>query len=273
MRLSLRFLSATLLFAFLSSFLTPSSACTVGVFGPSATTDGRPILWKNRDVDNDNQEVAFRQGPRFAYVTNVYGSEDTIGAWAGINAAGFAIMNSNSYNLSGLTDAADDGDIMALALGTCATVDELKAILDSTNVVGRTQPANFGCFDSTGRTVFFEASNTFYTIYEASADPYGYLLRANYSMSGDSVRLRGKNRYDRAMQVTLPEWQRSGISVPFLVSVLCRDMGQVGFDPYPSPLPACRSASSPAIRQSAAARPAQPNLSSARVRANPPATA
>jgi len=210
-------------------------ACTVGVFSPQATTLGRPILWKNRDVDNDNQEAAWRVGPRFAYVTDVYGSEDTSGAWAGINEAGFAIMNSNSYNLSGFRDEADDGEIMTEALGTCATVDDVIRILDSTDIIGRTTPANFCCFDSTGRAVIFEASNTFYTKVEVNDDSLGFQLRANYSMSGDTIRLRGRNRYERAMQLVVPARQAERIDLRFLIGELARDMGQTTFDPYPLP--------------------------------------
>lgn len=209
-------------------------ACTVGVFAPSATVCGRPLLWKNRDVDNDNQEAAWRRGSRYAYVTNVYGSGDTLGAWGGINEVGFAIMNSNSYNLSGLRDA-DDGAIMAEALGSCATIEDFARILDSTGIIGRTQPANFGVFDATGRAVFFEAANTFDTMFEANTDSLGFLLRANYSMSGDTIRLRGRNRYERAMQLVLPARQANRIDVPFLVQTLSRDMGQTDFDPYPLP--------------------------------------
>jgi hypothetical protein len=214
-------------------------ACTIGVFSPEATAIGRPILWKNRDVDNDNQEAVFRTGSRYSYVTNVYGSEDTASAWAGINEAGFAIMNSNSYNLSGRATGADDGSIMAEALGSCATVDDFKRIMDSTNIVGRTQPSNFGVFDATGRTAIYEASNTFYTVCDAADDSLGFLLRANYSMSGDSIRTRGKNRYERAMQLVLPVRRAGGITPRFLFDVVGRDVGQTFFDPYP--LPFCDS--------------------------------
>lgn len=215
--------------------LSPARACTIGVFSPSATAIGRPMLWKNRDVDNDNQEAAFRTGSLYSYVTNVYGSDDTASAWAGINEVGFAIMNSNSYNLSGLATGADDGSIMAEALGSCATVEDFKRIMDSTNIVGRTQPANFGVFDATGRTAIYEASNTFYTVCDAADDSLGFLLRANYSMSGDTIRTRGKNRYERAMQLVLPARLANRITPQFIFDVVGRDVGQTGFDPYPLP--------------------------------------
>jgi hypothetical protein len=215
--------------------LTEASACTIGVFGPSSNTLGRPILWKNRDVNNENQAVAYFDGPRFRFVTNVYAGETT-DAWAGINEAGFAIMNSNSYNLGGKDrDGADDGSIMMEALGTCATVDDFSRLLDSLNVVGRETPANFGVFDSTGMTAIFEASNTFYTRFNAQDDTMGFILRANYSMSGSPSRLTGHSRYERAMKLVVPAWQERRIDMPFLVRDLSRDMGQTFFDPYPFP--------------------------------------
>jgi len=190
-------------------------------------------LWKNRDVNNPDQEMGWFTGPRYRFVANVYAGE-TLDVWAGINEAGFAIMNSNSYNLSGLT-AADDGNIMRLALGRCATVDEFAQLLDSLNLVGRETPANFGVFDALGNAAVFEASNTFYKRYDCAEESLGFLLRANYSMSGGPNRLLGKNRFERAMQLCTVEMAQRPISVEFVVRSLCRDLGQVGFDPYPLP--------------------------------------
>jgi hypothetical protein len=212
----------------------PAAGCTIGVFGPGTTVDHRPILWKNRDVNNPDQEMGFFQGPRFRFVANVYAGE-TLDVWAGINEVGFGIMNSNSYNLSGDGDGADDGNIMRLALGRCATVDDFARLLDSLNVVGRETPANYGVFDSTGKAAIFEASNTFYHRFDADQDTLGFLLRANFSMAGGPSRLLGKNRFERAMQLCSTRLRQGGFSVEFIVQVLSRDLGQVGFNPYPLP--------------------------------------
>jgi len=224
------------------------SACTIGAFSPFVTRENRPILWKNRDVQNPDQEVKLLSGPRFRFVANVYAGE-TLDVWAGINEAGFAIMNSNSYNLSceagksilartapaRYAGTSDDGNIMRLALGSCATVEDFARLLDSLNVIGRETPANYGVFDSTGTTAIFEASNTYYTRYDANLDPLRFLLRANYSLSGGPSRLLGKNRFERAMQLCSLQQQQGPISVKFIIQTLCRDLGQVGFNPYPLP--------------------------------------
>ncbi|MBM3313448.1 hypothetical protein FJY70_02510 [candidate division WOR-3 bacterium] len=220
----------------LSLVLSPLSfACTIGVFGPSATSSGRPLLWKNRDVNDENQEMRFFRGPRFCYVTNVYAG-DTLNAWAGINEAGFAIMNSNSFNILDRDQhLADDGNVMSLALGICATVAEFAQLLDSLNVNGRETPANYGVFDSTGMASMFEASNLLYRRYDCRDDTIGLIIRANYSMSGNPGRETGKERYQRAMQLVLPARRQNRIDARFIVETLARDIGSTSFSPYPLP--------------------------------------
>ncbi|UCG41973.1 MAG: hypothetical protein JSU73_08780, partial [candidate division WOR-3 bacterium] len=208
------------------------SACTIAAFGPSSTVDGRPILWKNRDVNNQNQEAHYFTGGRYRFVGNIYaGDEDN--CWAGINEAGFGIMNSDSENIGGFDT--DDGKVMKLALETCATIDDFAALMDSLNEIGRTRAANFGVFDATGRIAMFEAANTWYRIYEEDEDSLGFLVRANYSMCGDTNRQTGKARYERAVQLILPEFHRNRVSVEFVVRTLSRDIGSTEFNPYPLP--------------------------------------
>ncbi|MEO0073032.1 MAG: hypothetical protein ABIK43_00025 [candidate division WOR-3 bacterium] len=223
--------------ALLSGLLPPrrTSACTIGAFSPLSTQSGAAILWKNRDVANPDQEIKFFSGGRFRFIANVYAGEST-DVWAGINEAGFAIMNSNSYNLGGRKGkTADDGNVMYMALGRCASITDFCKLMDSLNVVGRSTPANYGVFDSTGATLIFEAGNTFYKICDASLDSYNFSLRANYSFSGDSIRLRGRNRWLRAMELAIPARQQNIISADWILQVLCRDLGQLGFNPYPLP--------------------------------------
>ncbi|MEO0080815.1 MAG: carcinine hydrolase/isopenicillin-N N-acyltransferase family protein [candidate division WOR-3 bacterium] len=223
-------------------------SCTIGAFGPSATADGRPILWKNRDVKNPDQEMRYFDRGRYRFIANVYAGE-TLDVWAGINEAGFAIMNSNSYNIGGRAATghkprkqdidADDGNIMHLALANCSTVDEFASLLDSLNRVGRETPVNFGVFDASGRTAIFEAANTYYRRYDADQESLGILVRANYSYHGDTIRQTGRGRHDRAWQLVAPVARRRQITPEFVMRVLARDMGSVGFDPYPLPFYGC----------------------------------
>lgn len=228
------------MFCYLLTFLLlvlsvqPGRACTIGAFGSRATAEGRVILWKNRDVTNPDQAMGWFQGARFRFIANVYAGE-SLDVWAGINEVGFAIMNSNSYNLNGYGDGADDGNIMRLALGNCGTVEDFARLLDSLNIIGRRTPANYGVFDATGRAAIFEASNTYYHRFDADQDTLGFLLRANFSISGNPSRLVGKNRYERGMELCTAQGLKDGITVNFIIQVLSRDLGQVGFNPYPLP--------------------------------------
>ena len=219
----------------LSLSLSFSDGCTIGAFGPTATVDGRPILWKNRDVTNPDQEIRYFTGGRFRFVANVYAGE-TLDVWAGINEKGFGIMNSNSFNLGG-RDApfADDGNVMSLALANCATVADFAKLLDSLNIVGRETPANYGVFDSTGMTAMFEASNTYYTRFNAQDDSLGMLLRANYSLSGSPNNQVGKERWLRAQARAAAARHENRLDARFVLGTLSRDLGTVNFNPYPLP--------------------------------------
>ncbi len=232
-RASRRFLPALLS---LFSAATVALGCTIGAFGSASTVDGRAVLWKNRDVDDQNQELRHWNLGRYRFVSNAY-ADDTLNAWGGINEAGFGIMNSNAYNLGPKLKrkGPDDGNIMALALATCASLAEFEKLLDSLNWVGRNTPANYGALDSTGAAAIYETSNTWYVRCDASADTLGYTLRANFSFSGDTVRRRGLNRFLRAFEVCSTRYAAGPLDQRFIMGRLARDLGQVGFNPYPLP--------------------------------------
>jgi hypothetical protein len=108
-------------------------ACTTAIVAGSATANGRPLLWKNRDAENKQNQVVYDDTGRYPFV-GVVNSGDPAGfeVWAGVNARGFAIMNSVSYNLA-TTDSTAEGQLMRLALQSCATIEEFQALLEKTN--------------------------------------------------------------------------------------------------------------------------------------------
>ena len=211
-----------------------ADACTIGVFSPSVTSDHRSILWKNRDNDCPDQEMAYCAGPRFRFVT-VIDVGDTKEAWAGVNEAGFAIVDANSLNLPGGADEDDDGQIMFAALGSCSTVEDFAQMLDSLNTAGRSTPVNFCAMDSTGAASIFEASDTFYARFDIADETLGFMVRANYSLSGGVFNRLGRNRFRRAMQLGINALAGDSINARFIIQRLARDLGQVGFYPYPLP--------------------------------------
>ena len=143
------------IFALASSVLVPAAppaaACTTAVVSREASATGRAMLWKNRDADGSDNQVVFLADGKYPYV-GLVNRGDTMGLqiWAGVNAAGFAIMNSASYNLES-GDTVGEGTLMKLALQTCASVEDFEALLAKSNSGGRDVSANFGVIDAKRR--------------------------------------------------------------------------------------------------------------------------
>ncbi len=167
-----------------------SFSCTVAVVSGKYTKDGRPLLWKNRDTWAINNKIMYFEGDKYSYM-GLVNSKDSIGKslWIGMNDQGFAIMNSNSYNLT-LGDTAKhsglEGKLIKHALASCATVQDFQDYLD-----GLEKPTglegNFGVIDGQGGAVLFELGFRGYEKFDANDSkvaPFGYVLRTNYSFTG-----------------------------------------------------------------------------------------
>lgn len=214
-------------------------ACTIAAISGQATADGRPLLWKNRDVGNPDQKFnyflpIFRDGKTTrGYLGNYY-SSDTSRIYMGVNDAGFGIINSDSYNLNdSLNEGIDDGTIMRLALEWCTKLSEFEQLLDSTNAVGRVNCWNFGVFDSSGQVAIYECGNRHWVAFYAEDDSNGILIRANYSLSGGE-RHTGDLRVKRAKDIITGN-HREHLSASFILSQLPRDLANEFANPYPLP--------------------------------------
>jgi hypothetical protein len=222
----------------------PLGECTIAVFSGAVTADGRPIIWKNRDVGNFDQRFVYyssyeRNGiSTFKFVGNCY-RNDTTRIFMGANERGFAILNSDSYNLhDSLSLGLDDGTIMRLALETCTTLSDFEALLSSTNNDGRRDCWNFGCLDSTGASAMYECANYRFVKYDP-LDPNlgspGFIDRSNFSMSGDSLTRQGTDRYSRSMHLIENRLDSGLVDAGWILAVLARDLGNPYADPYPFP--------------------------------------
>lgn len=228
------------------AFIPPadSGECTIGVFAGSATADGRPILWKNRDVTNDIQKFCYFE-PRlpnsdtvfFPYIGNVY-SADTTKVYMGLNQAGFAIINANCYNLPDtLGRGIDDGELLRMALERCRTVSDFDHFLDNTVVKGRKDCWNVGVIDAHGGAALYECSNYTYTKYDASdpeQTPDGIIIRTTFAFSGNSHR-PSMNRYKRAHYLAHNPRGEAKLDVRYVLQIMSRDLFNFLDDPYPLP--------------------------------------
>jgi len=171
-------------------FSVQSYACTTAVISGKATPDGRPLLWKHRDTwAINNKIVQFFDGKYTCagLVNSVDTTNESI--WIGFNSEGFAIMNSASYNLNFDTVALNglEGRLIKLALQNCASVNDFEKMIVDMEKPTRLE-GNFGVIDANGGAAFFELGNFEYVKYDANnqeAAPNGYIIRTNYSVSGE----------------------------------------------------------------------------------------
>ncbi len=226
-----------------AQFFEPFGECTVGVISGTVTADGRPMIWKNRDVfDHDQRFIYYAPYARDGIVTLGFTGDcyrsDTTRIYMGANSAGFAIMNSDSYNLNDTAYVGlDDGTLMRLALETCVTLADFERFLDSTNVTGRVNCWNYGCLDATGASAMYECANHSYVKFDPldrEEMATGFLVRANYSMSGIG-NLSGFDRYKRGTDLLSRRLEHAPIDAGYVLREVVRDMANVFAVPYPLP--------------------------------------
>jgi len=173
----------TLLFI-AASAIVQSAACTSLVATGRATGSGYPLLWKHRDTGAPGNFLArvAATDSTLAYV-GLFNDGDSLlrEAWTGMNEAGFAIMNTASYNLAPDTARIKDreGLVMSAALRTCRTADDFGRLLDTMPRPLGVQ-ANFGVIDADGHAAYFETSDHAWRRFDTDS----VALRTNHSLSG-----------------------------------------------------------------------------------------
>ena len=191
----------------LAAFITAETqACTTAVISGKYTKNGKPLLWKHRDTWAVNNKIMHFKDGKYEY-TGLVNSKDETGKslWIGFNDTGFGIMNSASYNLNNDTikQSGLEGRIMKKALQTCATIDDFEQLLKDMPQPTRLE-ANFGVIDGQGGAAYFELANFSYVKFDANdatVAPFGYLIRSNYSFTGEMGVGGGYIRYITANNV------------------------------------------------------------------------
>ncbi len=165
-------------------------ACTSAIVSGKLTANGRPLLWKNRDTNDQNNRVERVKAHDGLYeFVGLFDARDTrdTAAWMGFNEKGFAIMNTASYNLNNDNvpekDMDKEGVVMRMALERCVTVDDFERLLNTLPKPMGVE-ANFGVIDAQGNGAYFETGNYKYVKFDLKDEPTGILTRTNYSYSG-----------------------------------------------------------------------------------------
>ena len=231
-----------ILIIFLYLNINAQEECTTGVAVGKATVDGRPLLWKNRDTSFQDNEIIFCKDGEYYYI-GIINAGDKKGEeiWAGVNNAGFAIMNAESRDQARKgekTKYDGEGRLMKLALRTCATVDDFENILQKTKKTGRDVTANFGVIDALGNGAIFETGNSTYTKFDAAETktaPQGYIIRSNFSFTGEGDRKYGRARYERAEELFAEAVNNNSLSYKYILQEVARDIKNDVVNPYPLP--------------------------------------
>ncbi|MCG8579508.1 MAG: hypothetical protein MI866_06315 [Bacteroidales bacterium] len=184
-----------------------SEACTTAVISGKYTANGRPLIWKLRDTESFENKMRYFSDGKYDYI-GMINSNDAKGeqVWGGSNAAGFAIMNSASFNvnMNDTTSFKDqEGRFMKEALMKCATLADFEKLIEQ-RPVPKGLAAHFGVLDATGGVAFYEVNNRTYTKFDANDPaqaPNGYIIRTNYSFTGKKDVGYGFIRYQIAQDI------------------------------------------------------------------------
>lgn len=202
--------------------------CTSAIIGAELNPYGRPILWKHRDTnttDNKVEYVAPINGG-YGYVA-LYNASDIAlkEAWMGMNEAGFAVMNTASYNIKDdkvpNKKMDKEGFVMTKALRACRTVDDFAVLLDTLPRPMGVE-ANFGVIDAYGNGAYFETNNHSFIRYDLKDSPSGMLVRTNYSHSGRPNEGYGFVREANAECLLTPYAEKKEITSELLTEVVSR---------------------------------------------------
>ncbi len=207
-----------------------AGACTSVIVSGKATSDGRPILWKHRDSDEFHNVIRYFSDGKYASIGLVNAS-DSAGEsiWAGYNMAGFAIMNTASYNLTDkdtVTLKDREGILMRQALQICATVEEFVQFLKNVPKPMGVE-ANFGVIDARGGAAWFEVDHFSFKkldVNDPAQAPFGYMIRTNFSFTGDPQRGSGHIRYKTAEDLFFQASRQNNLNVRFILQDVSRSL-------------------------------------------------
>jgi hypothetical protein len=202
-------------------------ACTTAVVASEASTTGTPILWKNRDTPVLSNKVVYVDEEPFAYLCLANARADSgRSCFAGLNDAGFAIINTVAYNVPEVAGERNDreGIIQADALRTCRTVDDFERYLEANLGPELGGQTNIGVFDADGGAALFEVHNHGFERIDAADQPSNYLVNTNFARSGEEGEGEGYIRFKRAEEL-FRSFPPGGVDPEVILHSFSRDLG------------------------------------------------
>ena len=215
----------------------PLFSCTSVIISGRVKADGRPVMLKHRDTGELNNRIERFKGEKYDFIALVNYAWRTepmaplppgVGeAWSGVNAAGFCIMNTATYDLK--DDAVPDdkmdreGILMYRALEICRNLADFEMFLDTlTRPMG--VEANFGVIDAEGGAAYYETNNHAWVKFDVNAIPAGYRVVTNFTETGRVEDRKGVDRYQVASSIfaALSQEELSQVDHKFLFNKISR---------------------------------------------------
>ena len=175
--------------------------------------------------------MAYVKGEKYDFVADVNSDNfpEKKEAWVGSNVAGFALMNTQSYNLVPGDIADNDrgpknGEVIYRALEVCATVADFCHFLDTIQKPSGIE-ANFGVIDAQGGAAMFEVDEHSYKMFDANdpnVAPHGYVARTNFSNGGELNLGYGYVRYLEVDRVLSKACAMGGITPQLIFTDIAR---------------------------------------------------
>jgi len=220
----------TFIYIILLFYVDNFYACTTVIISGKNTTDGRPVLWKHRDTNFYQNKLMFFSDGKFEYI-GLVNSVDKEGreVWGGFNSTGFAIINSASYNLNvnDTTKLKDqEGVVMKKALQVCSTINDFENLLTQLPKPLGVE-ANFGVIDANGGAAYYETTNFEFRKFDVNDPelaPNGYIVRTNYSETGEPEKGYGYIRFQQAEQLFSQGAAKKVLNAEYVINHVTRDL-------------------------------------------------
>ena len=206
----------------------PAFCCTSVIISGKVRSDGKPVMFKHRDTGHHTNDIQWFQGEKYSFIGLVNTDEEASKeVWAGMNSAGFCIMNTATYDLKEDDVPQEqmdrEGFLMYRALEICATVEDFEHFIDTLSKPMGVE-ANFGVTDTRGGAVYYEMDNwRIRAKYDVNEEPSGYRVVTNFTWSGRESDRKGVDRYEKACSllsetcIPIAEWDHD-----FLINKISR---------------------------------------------------
>ncbi len=161
------------------STYTAIADCTVGVVAGTASADGRPIAFKNRDFDFAYQAVSYVTGGTYRYIG--IGNSGSNSPLMGLNERGLALGNSVMSNMNG---GSGNVTCMDWLLKNCSTVDQCRTALRNDTYSGARPSFSLPIIGNDGKAYHIEKGASYFEYDPLDYGPtkvrkYAIIVRTN----------------------------------------------------------------------------------------------